>query len=82
MGCCARAHRDGVDPPVAYTYVLIRSVARLPPGEPGHRCPGLLRRSAQPDAAAEGDAQPLQKRLERDAEVDSCRTHQNSLLHW
>jgi len=44
--------------------VLIRAVDRPPPGEPGHRCRGFGR-SAQADAAADGDAQPLQERLER-----------------
>lgn len=43
------------------TYLLIRPAARLPPGEPGHRCPELLRRSAEADAAAEGDTQPIQE---------------------
>ena len=44
--------------------VLIRAVDRLPSGGPGHRCRGFGR-SAQADAAADGDAQPLQERLER-----------------
>lgn len=42
----------------------IRAVARLPPGEPDHRCRELLRRSAQSDAT-DGDTEPLQERLER-----------------
>jgi hypothetical protein len=42
----------------AEVIVLIRAVARPPPGVPGHRCPGLLGRSVQSDAAAEGGAQP------------------------
>ena len=44
--------------------VLIRAVDRLPSGGPGHRRRGFGR-SAQADAAADGDAQPLQERLER-----------------
>jgi hypothetical protein len=40
-------------------------------------CPAL---SADADAAAECDAQPLQESVEGDTEVDTCRTHLKSLL--
>jgi hypothetical protein len=37
-------------------------------------------RSADADATAEGDAQPLQESVECDTEVNTCRAHQKSLL--
>lgn len=37
-------------------------------------------RSADADATAERDAQPLQESVESDTEVNTCRTHQKSLL--